>query len=80
MSGYFGHSIVPVGASRWLRYWLTLRLYRRKIVFVGGKPYLSAPLTAVERAVIFATHLAILGAAVAASILLSLGAIRLLYG
>jgi hypothetical protein len=80
MSGYFGHSIFPIGVSSWVRYWLTLRLYRRKIVFVAGKPYLSEPLTAMEKALIFAVHLAVLGAGAAASILLFLGAARLIYG
>jgi hypothetical protein len=81
MSGYFGDSIFPIAwVSRRIRYWLTLRLYQRKIVFLEGRPRLLEPLTAREKSVIFVVHLALLAGAISAIILLFLGAARLIDG
>ena len=54
--------------SRWVRRWLTLRLYPNKIVYREGTPYLAESLTAANKAVIFAVHLVVLGSAATAVI------------
>lgn len=80
MSGYFGHSIFPLfWVSQWLRYRLLLRLYPKKVYFVGKQPYLTEPLTRTEKAVIFTVHLVLLGGAIAATILIFLGVTNLIY-
>lgn len=80
MSGYFGHSIFPlVTLSQWVRYWLLLRLYPKKVYFVGKKPYLTEPLTTKEKAVIFGVHVLLLGALFTVTILVAVGIIRWIY-
>jgi hypothetical protein len=80
-SGYFGSSAIPiVSASRWLRYWLTLRLCRNKITYIDKKPYFAEPLTVANKAVIFAVHLLIFGGATAGAIAGFIGLTKLIYG
>ncbi len=66
--------------SRWLRRWLTIRLYPSKIFYIDGTPYLNQELTAANKATIFAVHLLILGASASAIVVGFLGAVRLIYG
>ena len=66
--------------SRWVRRWLTLRLYSGKIVYRDDKPYLTEPLTAANKAFIFTVHLFILGGAATGIIASFLGLVKLIYG
>ncbi len=80
MSGYFGHNIFPlITFSQWVRYWLLLRLYPKKIYFVGKRPYLTEPLTTKEKAIIFGVHLVLLVGLFTATILIFLGISKLIY-
>ena len=79
-SGYFGNSILPIGLSRWVRYWLTLRLYHSKITYIDKKPYFTEPLTVANKAVIFTVHLLILGGVTAGIIAGFVGLTKLIYG
>lgn len=81
VSGYFGHSIFPLLAfSGWVRYWLLLRLYPKKVYFVGKKPYLTEALTTKEKTIIFSVHLVLLFVMASAAILIFIGVTRLIYG
>jgi hypothetical protein len=66
--------------SRWVRRWLTLRLYRRKIAFLDGKPYLREPLTALDKSIVFSVHLLILGGLAGTILGAFLGVTRLAFG
>ena len=80
---YFGSGVLGsswLSLSRRVRRWLTLRLYRRKIVYRDGIPYLTERLTAANKALIFILHLFVLGGT--ASLILAgfFGFVRLVYG
>ena len=66
--------------SRWVRRWLTLRLYPNKIVYRDGTPYLSESLTASNKAVIFAVHIVVLGGAATGVLAGFIGLVKLVYG
>jgi hypothetical protein len=66
--------------SRWVRRWLTLRLYSSKVIHVDGEPFLIESLTFGNKAIIFALHLFILGALGGGILGAFLGFVRLVYG
>ena len=81
MSGYFGHSIFPIlSLSRWVRNWLTLRLYPKKAFIADGHSYLTEPLTSKEKTIIFFVHLVLLAAFAGGTIFIFLALTKLVYG
>ncbi len=78
--GFAGTNWLYIAA--WLRSWLRQRLYPRKVAWFidGDRVTPPAGLSFFENCVVWVLHLVIMGAAISATILVFIGAVRLIYG
>lgn len=66
--------------SAFVRRWLTLHLYARKIQYHEGTAYLTEPLTVSDKAIIFVVHLFILAGLISIIIFSFLALVRVIRG
>ena len=66
--------------SAFVRRWLTLHLYARKITYYDGTPYLTEPLTLSDKAAIFVAHLFVLAGLASIIVVSFLGLARAILG